>query len=128
MLIMFIHIMFQREHDLLKHLITDMRQKRYERSLLNQGYIFKRLNNNITKIVDNYYMDYLKEIEDGLYNENEVLIEEKLDSITHIPIPVQLNTSPDNSTYNTLILFGVIPGFVRLGIFKLMNKRRNKIA
>ena len=90
-----------------------------------QGYLFKRMNDNIGAVVDNYYMDYLKKIEDGLYDEHEVLIEEKLDSLAEIPIPRPLEEQTDTASYNLLIALGTLPGFIRFTfayLFRITSK------
>jgi anaerobic magnesium-protoporphyrin IX monomethyl ester cyclase len=107
-----------------KNILMKIFSKNIFRSLFGvaQGYRFKKVNNNIRRITDSYYLNYLKEIEEGLYDENEILMEEKLNEIHHIPIPLPVETAPDKSSYDALIFFFTIPGIIRLAI-KVLYKR-----
>lgn len=53
---------------------------------LTHGYSIKRMTRNLQKTLDNFYMDFLKRTEHGLYDRNEVLIDEKLDELRGLPI------------------------------------------
>jgi len=86
---------------------------------ITHGYGIRRLNETIYNIVDNYYMDYLKQIEEGLYDENEVLIEEKLNSIEGLPIPIPLKEQVDMSSYEPLMLILHTPLVIRYFFHKL---------
>ncbi len=92
-----------------------------------QGYRFKRINNNIRKISDSYYLNYLKEIEKGLYDENEVLREDKLNEIDFIPIPLPIERESGNNSYDALIFLCTIPGAIRI-IIKVLGKKILKRA
>jgi radical SAM superfamily enzyme YgiQ (UPF0313 family) len=114
-----------------KNILKNIFSKNIFKSLFGVagGYRFKRINNNIKKIADDYYSGYLREIEEGLYDENEVLIEKKLEEIDTIPIPLPLDTVPDKSSYELLILLGTIPGIIRLAgklIYKQTVKKIKK--
>lgn len=86
------------------------------------GYSLMRLTDNIESVINDYYLGYLEEIERGLYDENEVLIEERLATIERLPIPRRLADGADYATYNGFIIALLIPGLVRAGILLLRKK------
>lgn len=84
------------------------------------GYSMKRMIENIRQIVDGYYIGYLEQIEDGLYDDDEVLIEERLDALEGLPIPRPVNHEVDMDSYKGMILLGVLPGVARYYSRKLI--------
>jgi radical SAM superfamily enzyme YgiQ (UPF0313 family) len=93
---------------------------------LTHGFGIRRLNASIRTIVDRYYMDYLRSIEEGLYDENEILIEERLDSIERLPLPRPLPNQVDLNSSMLIMLLAYVPPMTRFyckkGLLKL--KRR----
>jgi hypothetical protein len=87
------------------------------------GYGRKRMNENLQRAVEAGYLEYLMQIERGLYDENELLLEEKLDSIKGLPLPPPLVEDVDSKSYETAYLLAAIPGMVRLGVEALRGER-----
>jgi hypothetical protein len=48
---------------------------------ISVGYGNKRMNDNLKQVCEEYFLDYLESIEEGLYDENAVLIEERLEQL-----------------------------------------------
>ena len=92
------------------------------------GYGMKHLNDTIMAPVNAYYMDLLREYEQGLYGENEVLIEEKLDSLESLRIPRAVESMDNVSSYNKLSLLATLPGLARLGITRLRRLLETRIS
>jgi radical SAM superfamily enzyme YgiQ (UPF0313 family) len=91
------------------------------------GYEMKHMNDTIMAPVNAYYMDLLREYEQGLYDDNEVLIEEKLDSIERLRIPRSVEPMEGMSPYSKISLLATLPGLVRLGIARLRRKLDTRI-
>ncbi len=70
----------------------------------------------ISRVVEAGYMSYLKEIEEGLYDKNEVLIENKLRSLKGLPLPPLIENRVDMKSYRGLALLGVMPGIIRAAL------------
>jgi hypothetical protein len=77
------------------------------------GYEQKRMNDTVMGPVSDYYMEYLKEIEHGLYDHNEVLMEDKLAALKGLPCPPPLIERTDYPDYERLSLLLTLPGLVR---------------
>ena len=77
------------------------------------GYSMRRMTHTIDGVLGRQYMDYLRRIEEGLYDENEVLMEEKLESLVGLPLPPAVPECMDMDSYKGLMLLGVIPGVAR---------------
>ncbi len=92
------------------------------------GYGMKHLNDTIMAPVNAYYMDLLREYEQGLYGENEVLIEEKLDSLESLRIPRAVESMDNVSSYNKLSLLATLPGLARFGITRLRRLLETRIS
>lgn len=109
-----------------KYILRNMFSKNIFESLFGiaHGYGIRRMNKNISKIVSEYYLDYLKQIEQGLYDENEVLIEEKLKRIQTLPIPRPLVEQAELSSYQLIMTLGFIPGISRYYLQKLGRRIR----
>lgn len=88
------------------------------------GYAMRRMANILKQIVDQQYMDYLKTIEEGLYDENEVLIQEKLDQLDGLPQPPPVLEQMDLESYKPLIVLGLLPGLVRHETTRFARKIR----
>jgi hypothetical protein len=71
------------------------------------------------KIVGDFYMDFLHRVEQGFYDENEMLIEEKLDELGGLPILPPLQDATDLQSYNLHIRLGFFLGLTRLGLMAL---------
>lgn len=93
---------------------------------ITHGYGIRRMNKSVERIVDSYYMDYLKKIEDGLYDENEHLIEEKLADIKGLPIPVPIIERVDMVSNQFIIVLVSLPSFIRYIIHRI-NWRIGKL-
>jgi hypothetical protein len=83
---------------------------------ITHGFSIRRMNDMIANVVNSGYMDYLKEIETGLYDSNEVIIETRLASLKGLPLPPLVENQVDLSSYQTIMTLGLIPGIVRAGI------------
>jgi len=83
---------------------------------VGHGYGMRRLAETIRVPVDGFYMDYLRRIEDGLYDQHEVLIEEKLAGIERLPLLPPLQETIDTSSYRNLSNLLVVPGAVRIAL------------
>ncbi len=77
------------------------------------GYGMRAINDAVGEVLDDGFMDYLREIERGLYDEDEVLIEERLAKLESLPLPPPMKTVEPPRTYDTLALLGSLPGLAR---------------
>lgn len=84
----------------------------------------RRLNASISQIVDGYYMDYLRGIEEGLYDENEVLIEERLGSLEGLPIPRPLSDEVGVNAASAAMLLAYGPPIARFYCKKALWRLR----
>ncbi len=84
------------------------------------GYGIRRMNESIARVADGYYIDYLKKIEDGLYDESENLIEEKLHGLKGLPLPKPLEEQNDLRSYDIAMQLALAPGMVRYLLHKLV--------
>lgn len=91
------------------------------------GYSMKRMTKVIRRVVDEQYLDYLKRIEENLYDEKEVLIEENLEKIDGLPFPPSVVEEMDLETYKLLILIGVIPGLLRHKATRIGRRIRREL-
>jgi len=85
------------------------------------GYGMKRINRNLSRYARRHYLDYLKRIEEGLYNEKEELSEEKLAELTGLPAPPAVADYEDRPFYRLHITLALLPAFLR---FALAKRRR----
>ncbi len=94
---------------------------------INLGYGIKRMNENLRQVIKKYkYMEYLESIEKDLYDENEVLIEEKLKAAygsNKFPLPPAMQQEAQTKdAYIFLRVVAMIPVSFRF-IFELLKKR-----
>jgi hypothetical protein len=88
------------------------------------GYSIRRLNEVMEKVVDEHYMDHLLTVEEGLYDAQERLLEDKLAELDGLPPPPPLPDRIDRATDSKAIELALIPGTMRFA----MHKARRKIA
>ena len=88
------------------HLLKQLFRRSVFESLFGLTHAFgiRTLNASISKIVDGHYMDYLRTIEAGLYDENEVLSEERLASLNGLPAPQALSDEADANSPTLMML------------------------
>ncbi len=82
------------------------------------GYSMMRLTEALEAPVATY-LEHLREIEQGLYDRDEVLIEERLRSLEALPLPPPLRDQVDRSSYRGLTLLATLPGAARYGLVRL---------
>ena len=84
------------------------------------------MNNNLRQVIEKYkYMEFLESVEKDLYDENEVLIEEKLASFNSkkFPLPpLMLEETIEKDPYIFLRVMAMIPVIFRI-IFMRLRKR-----
>jgi hypothetical protein len=80
------------------------------------GFGVMRMNEVIQRVLDDGYMDYLRGVEDGLYDSNEMLLEEKLRGLEGLPLPPPLRDGVDLRSYRGLSLLASLPGAARQAI------------
>jgi hypothetical protein len=86
---------------------------------VDHGYAMRRTNQVIARIADDYYLPYLGELERGLYDADEQLIEERLAGLAGLPPPRPLADRVDLGSYRALTAALLVPGIVRLGLARL---------
>ena len=77
------------------------------------GYGMKRVNRNLRRFAEKGYLDYLEEIEQGLYDGQEVLREEKLASLKGLPLPPRVREFTDTPYYRVHTTMALIPALLR---------------
>ena len=92
------------------------------------GYGIKRMNKSLRAIVDRGYMDHLRRLEDGLYDAQENLIEERLAELNTLPIPGPVLPSPQAPRYDRLIPIVAFPGIARYGLAILRHRARQAMG
>ncbi len=92
------------------------------------GYGIKRMNDSIREVVENGYLDHLKQIEEGLYDEHEVLREDRLASRSSLPVPPPLVPRVDYGAYEAFVPLLAMPGLIRYGAARLRWKMRQAFA
>ncbi len=93
------------------------------------GYSIRSMNRSIRAIVDSGYMDHLRRVEDGLYDANENLIEERLAELKGLPVPRPIAKPVAFPHYERLVRLLVLPGVARYGLARLrtaLAPSRNK--
>ena len=88
------------------------------------GFGIRRMNEMISSIANGGYMDYLREIEDGLYDNDEVLIEKRLASLKGLPLPPPVKNVVDMTSYQGLTLLGITPGLVRAAVANFRGSQK----
>jgi hypothetical protein len=90
----------------------------------------RAMNASVRRIVNGRYMDHLRTIEEGLYDENEVLIEERLGSLDGLPPPPPLPDACNGSHTSPLLLLGyglpIVRFYVNKGLRRLRRVFRRK--
>jgi hypothetical protein len=94
---------------------------------VNFGYGMKRINDQIDAIAQDYYIGYLEELEEGLYDRNEVLMEDRLAKLDGLPLPKPLAEHVDTQSYETHSLLASIPGLARFGAAKVGQSVAKKL-
>ncbi len=93
---------------------------------LYDGYGRKRMNENLQRAMEGGYLDYLIQIEQDLYDGNEVLREEKLDSLEGLPLPPPLVDDVNTKSYQTAYFLAAIPGMMRMSVEALRGHRTTR--
>ncbi len=88
---------------------------------VGHGYGLKGVGESVRKVVDGYYMDYLRRIEEGLYDGNEQLIEENLAGLDSLPLPPPLKQLRATRRYRFFIPILTLPGFARIAFRRLIK-------
>ncbi len=88
------------------------------------GYGTKRLTDSIRAVVDSGYLQHLREIESGLYDADETLMEDRLASIKAIPLPPPLQDSTRTASYSHIVPILAAPGIVRGRLAMRRHKKR----
>jgi hypothetical protein len=86
------------------------------------GYGIKRMNEDLRAVVNCGYMDHLRLLEQGLYDQDEVLREERLAELNGLPVPKPLMSAPDLRRYERLVPILALPGLARYGLARLRRK------
>ncbi len=93
---------------------------------INLGYGIKNMNKNLRHVIEKYkYIEYLESIEEGLYDENEVLIEDKLEAAfasRKFPLPAPMQQEDFKDPYIVLQMAAMIPVAIRY-IFMIIRKK-----
>ena len=92
---------------------------------INVGYGIRKMNKNLRQVIKKYrYMEFLESVEKDLYDENEVLIEEKLDAFKteKFPLPLPMLEEASNDSYAFLRAMAMIPVIFRI-ILALLRKK-----
>ncbi|HEY3281553.1 MAG TPA: radical SAM protein [Armatimonadota bacterium] len=88
------------------------------------GYGVKRLTESIRAVVDGGYLDHLRRIEDGLYDGDEVLRDDRLAGLETLPLPPPLAEQANNHRYEPLIALMAAPGLLRSQLAMASYRRR----
>jgi len=111
-----------------KHILGNVFARSIARAAMgiNLGYGIKRMNDNLRQVIEKYkYMEFLESIEKDLYDESEVLIEEKLAVFNSgkFPLPPPMQQEADvKDSYIFLRAAAMIPVIFRI-IFARIRKR-----
>lgn len=81
---------------------------------VDHGFSMRRLTEIVGRVSDDYYVEYLRGIEEGLYD-GEELVPERLAGLTELPQPRPLQQDRvDQRSYGGLIAALAVPGLLRL--------------
>jgi pyruvate-formate lyase-activating enzyme len=110
-----------------KNILRNVFSKNIARSIIgvNLGYGIKKMNNNLRYVIEKYkYMEFLESVEADLYDENEVLIEGKLDSFNSKKFPLlpPMEEEAVKDPYAFIRTIALIPGLLRF-VFLLFRNR-----
>jgi len=89
------------------------------------GYGIKSMNNNLRRIIDKYkYIEFLEGIEEGLYDEKEILIDGELDSFNSkkFPLPMPMKEETAKGGYTFIRTIAVMIGVMRFAILSFRNR------
>lgn len=86
------------------------------------GFGVLRMNEVIQRVLDDGYMEYLREIEDGLYDANERLLEGRVRDLKGLPLPPPLRDHVDLRSYQALSILGALPGTVRTALARMRGR------
>lgn len=86
------------------------------------GFAVRRLNECIANVCEKSYFDYLRKIEEGLYDRNENLIEDRLEKVNGLPLPPPLEDQVNLRSYRFLAFASMLPGAIRGALER--NRRR----
>jgi len=86
------------------------------------GYAMKRMTNAVRRLADAHYLNHLRRVEQGLYDENEQLIEKNLASLDRLPIPRPLRDQVDFRSYECLVPLLTMPALIRYGLIRLRKR------
>ena len=113
-----------------RYILSFLFRKNVFESLMGivHGYGIRRMNKSIERICNDYYYDYLRQVEEGLYDENEHLQEDKLRALKSIPMPKPVEEKVDMFSYQPLIMLVIGPAFFRYLLQKLRHRLRRKAA
>ena len=90
---------------------------------VSMGYGMKRINRNLKQYVEKGYMNYLEQIEEGLYDNRGELIEEKLASLKGLPLPPPVEGYVDTPYYWVHTTLALIPALLRFALWRWRQKR-----
>jgi len=80
---------------------------------VDHGFSMRRLNDVIGRVVDDYYLAYLEQVEQGLYDGDD-LVQERLDSLRRLPLPRPLDEGVDHRRFLVASSIFAVPGLIRL--------------
>ncbi|MFY9397831.1 MAG: radical SAM protein [Desulfomonilia bacterium] len=86
------------------------------------GYGMKRVSRNLRDFAEQGYLEYLERIEDGLYDEREELMEDRLASLHGLPLPPKVQGFADVPHYRALAAAALAPAIVRLGFKRIFER------
>jgi hypothetical protein len=90
------------------------------------GYSMKRINRNLSKYARKDYIRHLEKIEAGLYDEGEVLREERLAALESLPLPPPVAGFENVPSYRILYLLAMLPAIIRLAFLRRSQKNAMK--
>jgi hypothetical protein len=86
------------------------------------GYGMKRVCRNLRDFAQQGYLQYLVQIEDGLYDNREELREDRLETLHGLPLPPRVQGFADVPHYRALAAAALAPAIVRLGLARLFKR------
>lgn len=92
------------------------------------GYGMKRINRNLKLYAEKSYMGYLRQIEDGLYDAKEELMEDKLPILSGLPLPPPVEGYAEIPFYRIHTITALIPALARLALLRWGNNGETKRA
>ena len=86
------------------------------------GYGMKRVGRNLRDFAQQGYLQYLEQIEAGLYDNREELREDRLEILHGLPLPPKVRGFADVPHYRALAAAALAPAIVRLGLARLFKR------